>query len=74
MKYVYILLMLFVLSTAPVPADELNEPSWVYKGQGDRYFKMGELGKAIVAYKKALIKRRNHEDGYRTEAYPRSHL
>jgi tetratricopeptide (TPR) repeat protein len=39
---------------AAVPAAEAAQPAWVYKGQGDRYAKMGELGKAIVAYKKAL--------------------
>jgi tetratricopeptide (TPR) repeat protein len=39
----------------PVAASDADEPAWVYKGQGDRFAKMGELGKAIVAYKKALI-------------------
>jgi tetratricopeptide (TPR) repeat protein len=38
-------------------ANGLDEPAWVYKGQGDRFFIQGELGKAIVAYKKALIKK-----------------
>jgi tetratricopeptide (TPR) repeat protein len=39
------------------PAIEEGEPAWVYKGQGDRFAKTGELGKAIVAYKKALVRK-----------------
>ena len=38
-------------------ADSFSEPSWVYKGIGDRFYKNGELGKAIVDYKKALMAR-----------------
>jgi tetratricopeptide (TPR) repeat protein len=36
------------------PSSEAGEPAWVFKGRGDRFVKMGEPGKAIVAYKKAL--------------------
>jgi tetratricopeptide (TPR) repeat protein len=36
------------------PSAEEDEPAWVFKGRGDRFVKMGEPGKAIVAYKKAL--------------------
>jgi hypothetical protein len=36
---------------------DLDEPSWIYKGRGDRYFRYGDFGNAIVQYKKALVKR-----------------
>lgn len=42
-----------------------KEPPWVYKGRGDRYLKVGEPGKAIVEYKKALI-----NDSGSKRAYP----
>jgi len=35
-------------------ASNYDDPPWVYKGRGDRYYKKGEIGKAIVEYKKAL--------------------
>jgi hypothetical protein len=36
---------------------DIDEPSWIYRGRGDRYYYNGDYGNAIVQYKKALIKR-----------------
>ncbi|KPJ82862.1 MAG: hypothetical protein AMS17_18465, partial [Spirochaetes bacterium DG_61] len=35
----------------------LNEPSWVYRGRGDRFYRLGDYGNAVAQYKKALVKR-----------------
>ncbi len=54
---------------------EPGEPSWVYKGRGDRYFRNAEYGEAITQYKKALIKR--NEEGKGTSfggGYPEVNL
>jgi tetratricopeptide (TPR) repeat protein len=72
MKIKIILLMAFILllSISAACADSFNEPSWVYKGIGDRHYRNGEIGEAIVAYKKALLARTNEtaneekENGY----------
>ncbi len=37
---------------------ELDEPSWVYKGRGDRFFREGQYGHALAQYKKGLIRRK----------------
>jgi tetratricopeptide (TPR) repeat protein len=36
----------------------LEEPSWVYKGRGDRFWRNGDTGEAVAEYKKALLKRK----------------
>ncbi len=36
----------------------LEEPSWVYKARGDRFFREGKFGNALAQYKKAFIKRK----------------
>jgi tetratricopeptide (TPR) repeat protein len=41
----------------------LEEPSWVYRGRGDRYARNGDYGEAVAEYKKALIKKK-HEVAY----------
>ena len=41
----------------------LEEPSWVYKARGDRFFREGKFGNALAQYKKALI-RRKQEGSY----------
>lgn len=74
------LLKLFVPSAAVLlfiqlsAGDNLPEPSWVYKGQGDRYLWNGDFGNAIVSYKKALLKRQTGtgEDG--RKSYPEVNL
>jgi tetratricopeptide (TPR) repeat protein len=42
---------------------DLDEPSWVYRTRGDRFYRQGAHGEAVAQYKKALIKRR-HEVSY----------
>jgi hypothetical protein len=36
---------------------KLEEPSWVYKARGDRFFREGHYGHALAQYKKGLIRR-----------------
>jgi len=36
---------------------ENEDPAWVYRGRGERYYRKGEVGKAIVEYKKAIAAR-----------------
>jgi hypothetical protein len=36
----------------------LEEPSWVYKARGDRFYREGKYGNALAQYKKALIRRK----------------
>jgi tetratricopeptide (TPR) repeat protein len=51
-------------------ADELDEPSWIYKSRGDRFYREGSYGQAIALYKKALIKKSYEGDA----AYPEVNL
>ncbi len=51
-------------------ADEQNEPSWVYKGRGDRYLLEGQIGAAITQYKKAIIAKRQEAGTDKTGTYP----
>jgi hypothetical protein len=36
----------------------LEEPSWVYKARGDRFYREGKYGNALAMYKKAIIRRK----------------
>ena len=45
-----------------VHSSGFQEPSWVYRGRGDRYYRDGAVGNAIVEYKKAIIARREEYD------------
>ncbi len=63
------ILMVLLFSLSAI-ADELEEPSWVYKSRGDRFYREGSYGKAIAHYKKALIKKNYEGDA----AYPEVHL
>ncbi|MGQ9616718.1 MAG: tetratricopeptide repeat protein [Spirochaetota bacterium] len=56
-SFTIIVSIFFYICPFPGSSDELPEPSWVYKGRGDRYFRSGEYGRAIAEYKKAIIKR-----------------
>ncbi len=56
-------------SSLLIYADNLNEPAWVYEGRGDRYYKNGEIGKAIFEYKKAISKV-NNQSGAERSVYP----
>ncbi len=58
-KLISLTVSILLLSVSAVCADSFSEPSWVYKGIGDRHYKNGEIGEAIVAYKKALLARTN---------------
>ena len=51
-------------------ASNIKEPPWVYKGRGDRYYKNGEIGKAIVEYKKALNSNNNLTKPTKKNIYP----
>ena len=60
-----------MLSSVLVVAENYQEPPWVYKGRGDRYYKNGEIGKAIVEYKKALSNSRDlQETSIKKNIYP----
>ncbi len=58
-KLISLTVSILLLSISAAGADNFSEPSWVYKGIGDRHYKNGEIGEAIVAYKKALLARTN---------------
>jgi tetratricopeptide (TPR) repeat protein len=63
--------VILIFSFSLTCADSFSEPSWVYKGLGDRFFKNGELGEAIVSYKKALIARtKETEEKGEVNGYP----
>jgi tetratricopeptide (TPR) repeat protein len=47
--------LFFLLSLCT--ALENEDPPWVYRGRGEKYYMKGEVGKAIVEYKKALAAR-----------------
>jgi len=69
-----IIFFLIMLTTFIYPfltyAITLEDPAWVYKGRGDKYIRSGEIGQAIVEYKKAILKRKEEESG----GYPEVHL
>jgi tetratricopeptide (TPR) repeat protein len=67
--FFYCILMVLLCSLAVI-ADELDEPSWVYKSRGDRFFRDGSYGKALAQYKKALIQKK-YEGG---AGYPEVNL
>jgi len=64
---IFIAVLIFPVKTFAIV---LEEPAWVYKGKGDRYLRNGEVGMAIVEYKKAILKRKEEESG----EYPEVHL
>jgi tetratricopeptide (TPR) repeat protein len=63
MKKIILLVILF-LGAGFVFGEELNEPAWVYKGRGDRYYENGEKGYAIFEYKNALMKANDNGNEY----------
>jgi len=69
-----LILILLSLPCAVIAANELNEPSWVYKGRGDRYLREGEIGKAIAQYKKAQVKRSRETENAGGISYPEVNL
>jgi tetratricopeptide (TPR) repeat protein len=65
--------ILFLLAGLPLfGVTGYDEPAWVYRGRGDRYYREGEMGRAISEYKKAIIRREREGEG--TESYPEVHL
>jgi len=54
MKIFLLILLFFSIPYLFCTAVENEEPPWVYRGRGDKYYRDGEIGKAIVEYKKAL--------------------
>lgn len=73
--FVILISVFFYICSFPASSDELPEPSWVYKGRGDRYFKLGEYGGAIAEYKKAIIKRAQETNDISPGGgYPEAHL
>ena len=70
MKIIIFSIFLLLLSSVLVVAENYQEPPWVYKGRGDRYYKNGEIGKAIVEYKKALSNSRDLQETSTKNIYP----
>jgi len=70
MKIIIFSILLLLLSSVLVVAENYGEPPWVYKGRGDRYYKNGEIGKAIVEYKKALSNSRDVQETSKKNIYP----
>jgi tetratricopeptide (TPR) repeat protein len=56
LRVICVLLFLAACVSFTTNADDTVEPAWVYKGRGDRYYRDGQVGRAIYEYKKALIK------------------
>jgi len=54
--------------------DLLSQPAWVYKGKGDVYYKEGEIPKAIVQYKKAILKKKEQIKDATKNGYPEANL
>jgi HPt (histidine-containing phosphotransfer) domain-containing protein len=44
---------------------DLDEPAWIYRARGDRYYRERDFGNALAHYKKALLKKK------RETIYPR---
>jgi tetratricopeptide (TPR) repeat protein len=61
-KFFILLILLFGASS--IFGGELAEPSWVYKGRGDRFYENGEIGYAIFEYKKALMQVNSNGEVY----------
>jgi len=73
-KKLILSIFIFLYSFSSVPAIDLKEPAWVYQGIGDRFYRRGEIGKAIVAYKKALIRRKETKGNGTTIGFPEVNL
>jgi tetratricopeptide (TPR) repeat protein len=65
----YFILLFLLIGAGSIVGEELEEPAWVYKGRGDRYYENGEVGYAIFEYKKALMQVNN-----KGEVYPEVNL
>jgi tetratricopeptide (TPR) repeat protein len=57
-----LLILFFVVGS--LFGEALEEPAWVYKGRGDRFYENGEIGYALFEYKKALMQVKNKGEMY----------
>lgn len=74
MKKLIFFIFIFIFSFSLIHAVDLKDPAWVYKGIGDRHYRNGEIGKAIVAYKKALIRRKETKENDVSMGFPEVNL
>ncbi|UCB47087.1 MAG: hypothetical protein JSV25_06650 [Spirochaetota bacterium] len=65
----FLMLLILLFSVSSLFGEELEEPAWVYKGRGDRFYENGEIGYAIFEYKKALMQAKK-----KGEVYPEINL
>ena len=74
MKVILLIIQFIFFTPFFLLSAENDEPSWVYKGRGDRYYNIGEVGKAIVEYKKALSPGKVYNGPGEKNVYPEVNL
>ncbi len=64
MKKIICLLIIISFMSLNVVSQELNEPAWVYKARGDKYYNLKDYSKAIEEYLKAINKNKEYPEVY----------